>query len=233
MCNKADSENKFRKLGLKIQIDRNHPFTKHLHYSAKESRNHRSQLSKSILSLSGMSNDKVRHFMNNIGKAIDINYLEIGTYTGSTAISFGYGNPVSRITCIDNYSLVPDAYHKFISNIKLYNKFLPRFDIWKRNCWEVDLNKLGKYNIYFYDGDHSFHSQYRAICHFWPVLENTFILIVDDFNTFPVCAGTVLGLNEMKAVIIGAIMLPGMQLKGKKPPKWGWWNGLFAAVVQK
>lgn len=227
------SKDKFAELGLNIKINKSHPMVKHLHHSAEESRYHRSKLSNEIIALPGMSNDKVRHFMNNLGMMMDLKYLEIGTHTGSTAISFGYKNPVLLMTCVDNYSMAPEAEHNFKRNIQMHKKYLPKFDIWKRDCWEIDLNSLGIYDVLFYDGDHSFESQFRAICHFWPVLRSTFFLVVDDFNTLPACAGTMLGLNQMQATVLGVSMLPGIQLKGKIPPQWGWWNGLFAAVIEK
>jgi hypothetical protein len=65
-----------------------------------------SKLDKSIFFLNGMSSPKVRHFLNNLCELPDTQYLEIGSWRGSTIISALYDNhtTVSEAICIDNFS---------------------------------------------------------------------------------------------------------------------------------
>jgi hypothetical protein len=94
----------------------------------------------------------------------------------------------------------------------------------------MDLGKLpGKYNLYFYDGEHSYDSQYRAFSHFDTVLDEVFIAMVDDYNTESVQKGTQDAFRDLgyKVVFEQYLPTPGNC-------DWAsWWNGFYVALVKK
>ena len=45
---------------------------------------------------------------------------------------------------------------------------------------DSELNTIGKFNIYMYDGNHSEDSHFKALDHFFPCLDDEFIYLVDD-----------------------------------------------------
>lgn len=51
------------------------------------------------------------------------------------------------------------------------------------DCFNVDLGLLGgPFNVYFYDGNHTYESQYKALQYFTDVLAEEFVFIIDDWN---------------------------------------------------
>lgn len=135
-----------------------------------------------ILGVEGMSTPKVRHFLNNLASLSGVNYLEIGTYQGSTLISALHGNE-GNFFAIDNFVWEGDK------NRRILRDNLEKFDLQDKvkffdaDCWELDLGQIDKkINVYFYDGDHNLEKQGEALTYFGPVLADEFIYIVDDWR---------------------------------------------------
>ncbi len=196
----------------------------------QQSKKHQSKLTKEVLDLDGMSSPKIRHFLNNICAQKNIKYLEIGSWKGSTLCSALYNNYHIQATAIDNFSHHCDSTIKPIleKNIKTYlsNNNLV---VINEDCFKLDLSLLNKFNVYFYDGAHDKLSQEKAITYFYPVLEDKFILIVDDFNNDSVRAGTDSGIKKMNLNIIKEWRLSAKNNGDIEQ----WWNGLFVAIMSK
>ena len=66
----------------------------------------------------------------------------------------------------------------------------------RHDCFNVsvdtvyELTKQNKVNIYFYDAGHTVWDQYMALVHYYYILEETFIYIVDDWDDMDVQEGT-------------------------------------------
>tara|TARA_Y100000591_G_scaffold318100_1_gene328594 strand:+ start:268 stop:933 length:666 start_codon:yes stop_codon:yes gene_type:complete len=177
-------------------------FIKHITYSIENAENYKSKLPLEILSMNGMSGKKTRHFYNNMGEMNDCRYLEIGTWTGSSISSFMYKN---TMTCIVN-----DNFSQFNSNNDVKQKFLNNFNAYKgqnnaqfieSDCWNINPKTLSKFNMYLYDGEHSKESHYKALNHFLPCLENTFIYIIDDWNIDKIREGTLDAIKDNNLII--------------------------------
>ena len=177
-------------------------FIKHIIYSIENAENYKSKLPLEILSMNGMSGKKTRHFYNNMGEMNDCRYLEIGTWTGSSISSFMYKN---TMTCIVN-----DNFSQFNSNNDVKQKFLNNFNAYKgqnnaqfieSDCWNINPKTLSKFNMYLYDGEHSKESHYKALNHFLPCLENTFIYIIDDWNIDKIREGTLDAIKDNNLII--------------------------------
>ena len=67
----------------------------HVNLSVENSNNNISKLTSEILSMDGMTGIKTRHLYNNICSLDGANYLEIGTWMGSSFISAFYENNIN------------------------------------------------------------------------------------------------------------------------------------------
>jgi len=185
-----------------------------------------------ILNIEGMSSPKVRHLLNNIVRGSK-NYLEVGSWKGSTLISAVYGN-AGDIYAMDNFSEFgeqDDILRALNHNI---NDFLPNRTI---NFVNADFHKIlsipdfnpSNIEVYFYDGNHEEQSQYDALVCVESVLADEFILIIDDWNHPPAQTGTMRAIRDLSFTIHENYALPA-KFNGDLE---GWWNGLWIARISK
>ena len=173
-----------------------------------------------------MSNSKVRHLLNNLSSLKGTNYLEIGVWKGSTWISSLYNNSstINSAIAIDNWTEFKGPRHDFINNCSTFIN-QAKYDLIEHDCFLVDLNLFkNPINLYFYDGNHTAVAQERAFTYFNSVFNDTFIAIIDDWNHPPVPIGT-----RNAFISLGYEILYEVILNSKDH----WWNGLYAAVIQK
>jgi hypothetical protein len=152
----------------------------HIEESLALANNNKSKISDDLLKMEGMSGKKTRHFYNNLCSMNNTRYLEIGTWKGSSLCSAMFNN---KITCvaIDNFSEFGGPRDDFIKNLDKY-KGINNVTFIEKNCWDIDVSKLGKFDIYMYDGNHNHDSHYKALNHYLPCLDDIFIYIIDDWN---------------------------------------------------
>jgi len=188
--------------------------------------------------LIGFSGYRFRHMMNNICSLPGVNYLEVGTYKGSTLISAVSGNEssLSSINAIDNFSefsIKTNPKNELIQNIE---RFLPnaKINFYEEDCFKFNVKKLPKIDVFFYDGEHSEESQYKAFVHFYPSLADTFITVIDDWEQEGVRKGTRRAWEELGFEIISArAIIPGTRTNPFENPSAQWWHGTHIAVLRK
>lgn len=188
--------------------------------------------------MEGASGKKYRYFINNfIGSMDDARYLEIGTWAGSTACSALYGNKVKTI-CVDNWAEFGGPKEAFFSNIEKIKSPDIDFSFIESDFNLIDYTNIGKFNVYMYDGDHSEENQYKGINDVLPALDDTFILVVDDWNWQRVRTGTVNAITDNSIDILCSIEIRTMT----QEVWWGpditgtdsdWHNGYFIAILKK
>lgn len=194
-----------------------------------------SNLDPAIMAIPGMTGEKTRHFYNNVCNMEDMRYLEVGTYIGSSVCSAMNSNK-GRVVCIDNWSeftslkiddKLVDVKQMFKNNVHLF-KGENDFEFIERDCFQVDVSKLGKFNIFMYDGDHSIIAHYKALKHFYDCLDDVFIYIVDDWNFKEVQMGTYKAIHDL-GLKVHWFKVISTESNGEPT----WWNGIYAAVLQK
>jgi hypothetical protein len=190
----------------------------------------RSRLGRDALALEGLSSPAVRHLLNNLCAPRGVNYLEVGTYKGSTLIAASYGNP-GRFTAVDDFSEFGHMGPRDTFEL-VRSEFQDRcrFTFHEADCWTTALRRRlpRQVNVYFYDGPHRFQDQYRAFTHFDPVFADTFIAVVDDWNT-----GTVREATRRAFADLGYRTVYERELFTRRWMRDLWWNGLLIAVVRK
>ena len=188
-----------------------------------------------IHKIRGMSTPKVRHFMNNLNSWGE-NYLEVGSHKGSTFVSSLYQNE-KRGWSIDNFSEFCDEAHGLASggthkNELLYNinsHLTNKVDFFQEDCFTFNLENIkDPVDVYMYDGDHDQDKQRLALEYFYPVLNDIFLFIVDDWNSQAVRDGTYQGIKDMDLCILGEI-----PVRTFGSAQTDWWSGIYAAFLSK
>jgi hypothetical protein len=195
---------------------------------------YKSKVDSQILTMHGMSGIKTRHFYNNICSMEDARYLEIGTWKGSSICSAMCNN---KMTCvaIDNWSEFGGPKNEFLEN---FNKFKGENNATfiEKNCWDIDVSKLGKFNIYMYDGNHSDRSHFQALNHYLPCLDDEFIYLVDDWNWRWVRNGTIQSIKDNKCEILYNKVIRTTNDNSHGQPNGkdsDWHNGISIFVLKK
>jgi len=188
-------------------------------------------LDRDIFNITGFSSRKFKIFLNKLLSFPDMTYLEIGCWHGSTLCSALYNNKPERVFAIDNFSQFFDQGNpkeNFIANIK---KFITcNFKFFDVDCFSFDLNHIDhKVNTYFYDGDHKEEDQYKALSYYYPVLEDTFVYICDDFNFMDVRLGTFRAIRDLNLKAEKEWFLPA-SFNGDTD---NWWNGCYIGILKK
>jgi len=216
-----------------------------------------SKLTSFHLGVEGMSSMKGRHMLNNLlglkvwrdHAAVRTRYLEVGSWRGSTLCAATFSNDVEAVA-IENFAQFNDLSfgrdrrpirESLMSNLQISRAFSkPQFDVSviDRDCFTVDARQLGTpFDVYLYDGEHTYDAQYKAFTHFAPALADTFIAVVDDYRNLPedgVHQATQQAFKDLGWKVEKEWFLwdacDGTDMGRQKD---GWWNGVYVAVVSK
>jgi len=199
----------------------------------------------------GMSTPRIRHLFNNLlNKKLaskhgisNTNYLEIGTWKGSTAVPALYKNDVDNYWLIDDFSqfnggVLGNPYSRLLENFQTYLNIVPNLiqqDSFAVNCAEHNIRDV---NFYFYDGEHNEYNQYRALTYFLDSMADEFVFIVDDYDGVSPKKGTEAAIqqltNENKInVKYAKYLTSGAPVPGTTPDVESWYCGIFIAVIEK
>ncbi len=211
-----------------------------------------SKLTAFHLGMEGMSSFKGRHFLNNLldlqPRVDKTRYLEVGSWKGSTLCAATFSNAIEAVA-IDDFSQFAttnfgrDTRHPreaIMQNLQLNRLFSkPQFDaaIIDLDAFKVDLTNLGLFDVYLYDGEHTYDAHYKAFTYFAPVLQNTFISVIDDYRNLPedgTHQATEKAFNDLGWKVHETWFLYD-ELDGTMEAKMakGWWNGLRVSVLSK
>ena len=208
--------------------------------STNLAKNGRSKLDDKMLSYTGMSSPKIRHFLNNICSFPLTNYLEVGLATGSTMLSALWKNEHVVSYGADLWLESKNDKTGEEDFKRNYAEILGtmRTKLYSGDCFKM-LKQPGffedKINVFLYDGGHSVEDHALALTYFEPILAQNFVMIIDDWNDDRVQKGTVLGLKKSNFRVIYEQFAPAKI--GSTPPHWGdmneWWNGIAMLVMEK
>jgi hypothetical protein len=217
----------------------------HIEESFSKAENGLSKLIPELFNIEGMTGIKTKHFYNNLLEMDNSKYLEIGCYKGSSTCASLYNNN-ANVTCIDNWhDFLLNELHNRVDSKGPINEFLKNIEKYKGNnivqflnedCFTVDTNKLQKFNIYLYDGNHSYESQYNALKYYINNMEDIFIFLVDDWNDEPVRRGTMDSIRDLNLENLWNYEIRLTWDNTHTPPEIAhktWWNGLYICILQK
>ena len=213
---------------------------KHVIKSLNAANTFRSRLPDSIIGLDGMSGFKTRVFYNELCSLEfpdrQTEYMEVGSWKGSTLCSAMYSNEKCNGTAIDNWSLFGGPKDEFINNVTSFG-FENRLKVFEEDVFSFKLSKLqNPIDIYLYDGCHEEISQYKGIVRMWPALAEQAIVVVDDWNGPLVRKGTIDGLNDVGANILAQFEIMYSNDGAHTPSEFAgreFWNGIGIFVISK
>jgi glycosyltransferase involved in cell wall biosynthesis len=194
------------------------------------------KLDRRMLAFRGASGRKYRLFANSlIGSLDDARYLEIGSYTGSTLCTTIADNKVKALV-IDNWSLFGGPVKEFMHNVAKHRGPEAKVSILESDFREVDYAHIGKFNVYLFDGPHSERDHYDALNLALPALDDSFVLLIDDWDWTQVRSGTEWAIKdngltkdlwiEVRTTMNGTTPEIGAE-------KSDWHNGYLIAVLSK
>lgn len=194
------------------------------------------KISEHIRYMHGMSGKKFRYLLNRLVEYTpDARYLEIGSWSGSTACSAMYGN-TSKITCIENWEHFGGPRDQFNQNVEMSINQNVELTLIEQDFRKVDYSSIGKFNIYMYDGPHAYQDQYDGIVIAQSALDDVFTLIVDDWNQpNDVQAGTRQAIQDLGLTVLASmeIITASDAVISISHEQSDWHNGYYLAVVSK
>ena len=105
----------------------------------------------------------------------------------------------------------------------------PIVEIINKNAFDVTEEDIPfKISVFFYDGDHSYEAQKKIIKHYLPMMDETFIMIIDDWNWKQVQEGTIESIKEENL----KVMYDHFILTSGENPN-DYWNGLGIFILEK
>ena len=162
-----------------------------------------------FLNLNGLSGRKFRSMLNNLIEKFDLPKIFRNWFMAwfNSLLSM-YKNKV-KLTCIDNWSQNfiegKNPEFEFNKNIKNVLNSNSNLKFINKDFRKVNYTKIGKHNIYLYDGPHNFEDHFDGIKLVQPALENEYILIVDDWNWNQVRSGTLSAIDHLNLNIISKL----------------------------
>jgi hypothetical protein len=194
------------------------------------------KLTPEILHLEGMSSMANRVLLNNLCEG-NGKYLEIGSWKGSTFISALYKNTFCKGTSIDHHqeftkSIFATTAEFLKKNCETHLTNGEMYELITADCFQYKFPTFTDYDIYFYDGWHSYEAQYKAIEYYYDNLKPFFYYICDDYS-LERCEKATKDVFEKKGIqVITDYKLFGNQLI-PECTRSGFWNGLYVAFCVK
>jgi hypothetical protein len=199
---------------------------------------HESSFNQDRFFIPGLTSNKVRHLLNNLCSYSDSIYLELGCYTGSTFYAALDNNPI-RAFAVDNFKdpdIKPFRDDIFLPTIKdpaieFLSKFQnPRWSFANKDVAELtDKDICDKPNIIFYDAGHEYWDQHKNLKSILPLLQDKFILVLDDANF----DGVVDSANDLIEEENLKVLFQRKILTTIPEDENSWWNGLYILVLKK
>jgi predicted O-methyltransferase YrrM len=195
-----------------------------------------SEIPEYSLEIPGMSGINYRHFINNLLRALEEpRYLEIGTWKGSTLCAAIGGIEKVHAVAVDNYGYGGATEEEVNNNVNQVKTESANITVLNQDFKDFNFSAHGKFDVYLYDGGHTEEEHYDAIVRAVPALEDTAIIIIDDWNNHGgtvshIKTGTYNGLRDAGLDVIYKFEVE----TGVNPPfPSPWHNGYGVFLVQK
>lgn len=185
----------------------------------------RSKLTKEAFDAPGFTSNKIRHLLNNLGEIPGNHYLEVGVHKGATFVATNYKNKLESSYAIDNWSEFAQDGDSKKEFLKYTSKLLVEntYSFYEQDCFTLTKENLpNPVNFFLYDGCHSYEAHYESLKYFYPLLDDVFIFLVDDWNWSAPQTGTQAAIDDLNLKILF-----------EKELDEGWWNGLYVSLLQK
>jgi len=149
----------------------------------------------------GQTTQRMRWLLNRLVRLLprDECYLEIGLFRGATFISALLDNMDATGYGCDHWQQY-DSEVEFRRNFERYRPRLGNATVYTADCFRIaDRRHFRKpIGVYFYDGDHTEESQFRAVNVYGHLFADEVIVLVDDWNGPDIRHGTWRGVDSLR-----------------------------------
>lgn len=210
----------------------------HVEDSIARALRHESYLDASVLEIKGFSTGVQRRLVSNLARLPKENpvYLEAGLFAGASFCAAINNNPTLTAIGIENWSqpfgqdnvegLFSAAYEK---NLGGRHVIIIHDDCFSPSAKKEIAMEL-PIDFYYFDAEHSFQSQAKALPHFIDCTADLFLFMVDDFSWEQVRAGTKAGFETLAGKIS---IEKEWVLSDGRPDGPTWHNDVALYVVSK
>ena len=197
----------------------------------------------------GLSSNIVRHFLNNLCSKEDAVYLELGVHAGSTFVAATMGHEITSFA-VDDYSeqnispfreddiqsegrvtLGHKGYQMSNPKNTILRSLRPNQHFYAKSIQDLKFPMFHgkKANVIFYDADHEPQATYDNLTYLYTVMDDQFIIVIDDANFMGVVEAVNIWVkeNEIK------VMFDRKILTAIPEDPNSWWNGIHVMVCKK
>lgn len=166
----------------------------HIDNSIEKALKHESFIDKEILDIKGFSTGVMRRLISNLChfQKDNLTYLEVGLYAGATYCAAINNNDGITAIGVEDFSQPfgdGAVFEELKDNVQQFG--WENFAIFTENFFSISPSRIKHpVDIFFYDGEHSYESQSKALPHALPMLADEFVFIVDDYDWVDVQMGT-------------------------------------------
>jgi len=177
---------------------------------------------------------QIRHLLNNLG-SLATNYLEHGVHKGGSFSCAVYKNELLTATAVDCFAsdatnTVDPAQPIFMANALKYLHEGTTFELIVSDSFEVKPEEIpSEIDLYYFDGNHSYESQRKALTHFKENMAEEFIYVVDDYMLDPVRTGTQDGIKDGGYEVLFEKEL----VTNHEYDNESWWRGFAVFLLKK
>lgn len=202
----------------------------------------KSNITDLVKNISGMSNLNNRNLINNLCNIEELNYAEVGTFLGSWLCAAICNTKIKLATCLDYYSYFDKINNSTLgaaNKSKLQENInntphACQVNIIDENAFDYDFSTIkDKFDIFFYDGPHGTNESELILEKAYPILNNDFLLIIDDYDDIAQKKGVELFIKSKNIKITYQKILPGNTYSIDEQDNSGYYNGLLIAICQK
>lgn len=194
----------------------------------------KSKLTDEALRVPMLGSLQIRHLLNNLGSLAE-HYLEHGVHKGGSFCSTVFGNQLLTATAVDCFA--SDATNKvdpaqpiFLANVEKFLHPGTTFELIVSDSFEVKPKQIQMgIDLYYFDSDHSYISQRKALTHFKKNMAEEFVYMVDDFMLPDVKNGTIDGIKEAGyEVLFEKELVTNLEYDNES-----WWRGIGLFLLRK
>lgn len=176
----------------------------HVKQAIEKASAHASWIDASILDLNGFSTGVQRRLVNNLvhlPKADPV-YLECGLWKGSSFCAAINNSPTLHAYGVEDFSqpfAQNNVKEELEANVERYKSGARSVTVFNADCFKLDLDKIDRpVDVFYFDGEHSYESQFNALRYYLYAMADLFVFMVDDFQWVPVSTGTRDSLESLK-----------------------------------
>lgn len=205
-----------------------------IHNAIERSIQRQSKLTDEALRVPMLGSLQIRHLLNNLG-SLATHYMEHGVHKGGSFCSTIFQNQLVTATAVDCFASdktneVDPAQPIFLDNAHRFLHPGTTFELIVSDSFEVKPERISNpIDFYYFDAEHSYESQRKALTHFKDSMDEEFVYVVDDYMLDAVRNGTQDGIKDGGYEVLYEREL----VTDSEYDNESWWRGFMVFLLKK